>query len=61
MASFPPIDLIPLERRLHELASSIRQTDTEESWDSVEKTARELANGLRVRNSTGGYRSLSMP
>lgn len=61
MSSFPPIDLIPLERRLHELVSSIRETNTDESWDSVEKSARELANSLRVRNATGECQSLSMP
>ncbi|KAF8959042.1 hypothetical protein BDZ97DRAFT_2045486 [Flammula alnicola] len=45
------IDLIPLERLLHDLAASIRKTDADQSWATVETTSRELANHLRVRNA----------
>ncbi|KAF9480122.1 hypothetical protein BDN70DRAFT_878010 [Pholiota conissans] len=51
MTSASPIDPIPLERLLHDLAASIRETSAEASWASVETTARELANNLRVRNA----------
>lgn len=60
MTSAPPIDPIPLERLLHDLAASIRETSAGESWATVETTARELANNLRVRNASGTFPSLSI-
>jgi hypothetical protein len=60
MTSAPPINPIPLERLLHDLAASIRETSAEESWATVESTARELANHLRVRNASGMPPSLSV-
>jgi len=52
MAS-PTIDLIPLERLLHSLAASLRTTNLDDQWQTVEKTSRELANCLRVRDGPG--------
>ena len=53
MASEVSIDLIQLERQLHELSVSIRETDAQGSWLGVETACRELANNLRVRNGPG--------
>lgn len=48
------VDLVPLERRLHDLFQSLRSSeDDEASWLSVKTTAEEIANTLRVRNTEG--------
>lgn len=47
------IDLIPFERLLHSLAISLRKANSEEQWQTVERTSRELANSLRVRDGPG--------
>lgn len=47
------IDLIPLERLLHSLVVSLRKANSDEQWQTVERTSRELANSLRVRDSPG--------
>jgi hypothetical protein len=53
MASEVSIDLIQLERQLHDLSVSIRKIDAQDSWLGVETASRELANNLRVRNGPG--------
>jgi hypothetical protein len=53
MASEVAIDLIQLERQLHDLSVSIRKIDAQDSWLGVETASRELANNLRVRNGSG--------
>ncbi|KAF8201422.1 hypothetical protein BJ912DRAFT_1019387 [Pholiota molesta] len=58
MTSAPPVNPIPLERLLHDLAASIRETSAEESWATVESTARELANHLRVRNASADIHTI---
>lgn len=50
MASEVSIDLIQLERQLHDLSVSIRKIDAQDSWLGVETASRELANNLRVRS-----------
>lgn len=47
------MDLIPLERLLHSLVVSLRKTNSDEQWKTVEITSRELANTLRVRDGPG--------
>lgn len=47
------IDLIPHERLLHSLVLSLRKTNLDEQWQTVERTSRELANSLRVRDAPG--------
>ena len=53
MAPEPSIDLIQLERQLHDLSVAIRKIDAHDSWLGVEIASRELANNLRVRNGPG--------
>lgn len=54
MASSATIDLIPLERRLHDLLQSLRTSEADQvSWLTVKTTAEEIANTLRVRNAEG--------
>jgi hypothetical protein len=53
MAPEVSIDLIQLERQLHDLSVAIRKVDAHDSWLSVEIVSRELANNLRVRNGPG--------
>jgi hypothetical protein len=47
------MDLIPHERLLHNLVVSLRKTNSDEQWKTVESTSRELANSLRVRDGPG--------
>lgn len=55
MESSDSVDLIPLEHHLHELLQSLRASGSEVSWLEVQNDAQEIANHLRVRNSTGKY------
>ncbi|KAH9484292.1 hypothetical protein JR316_0003773 [Psilocybe cubensis] len=50
MTSEGLIDLIPLERQLHQLTASIRIKDEDESWNKVASISQELANNLRSRD-----------
>ena len=47
------MDLIPHERLLHSLVVSLRETNSDEQWKTVENTSRELADSLRVRDGPG--------
>ena len=47
------MDLLPHERLLHSLVVSLRKSNSDEQWITVESTSRELANSLRVRDGPG--------
>lgn len=49
-----PIDLLPLEGQLSDLATQIASADSnDEAWLKVESAAQALANGLRVKDGPG--------
>ncbi|KAF8797982.1 hypothetical protein BYT27DRAFT_7228589 [Phlegmacium glaucopus] len=52
------IDLTALERLLHNLAASLRTTNSDEQWQIVENISRELANSLRVRDGPVDYHNI---
>lgn len=58
MSSQSTIDLIPLERNLHAAEASLRDADSDNLWQEVTITAREIANNLRVRNSASEFHNL---
>ncbi|EAU88580.1 hypothetical protein CC1G_04286 [Coprinopsis cinerea okayama7 len=43
-------DLSPLQLRLQDIAASLKQNDSPESWRQVEQVANAIANGLRVKD-----------
>jgi hypothetical protein len=48
------LDLVPLERRLHDLLQSLRVSKSDrDSWLGVQTTAEQIANTLRFRNAEG--------
>ena len=47
------MDPILHERLLHSLVVSLRTTNSDEQWKTVESTSRALANSLRVRDGPG--------
>ena len=53
MALSESIDLLPLERRLHDLLQSLRTESDQGSWLNVKTTSEEIANALRCRNAQG--------
>jgi len=55
MASSESIDLLPLERRLHDLLQLLRTESDQSSWLNVKTIAEEIANTLRCRNAHGMF------
>jgi hypothetical protein len=48
-----PIDPQSLEKQLSSLLLRLREIDSEQSWQDVERVAHSLANSLRVREGPG--------